>query len=144
MAWLHIAAWLLSLLAGATWLAVSYSLVAVLYNLLFHPLAKYPGPFWARISSLYASYHFYRGDLHHNIDRCHEKYGWSLLTDNLVFKHFLRLMPIVGPVVRYFPDRLVFSRAEALRGTGPSSSVFFFRDLQITQISTVMGKTHKN
>lgn len=130
MAWLHITAWLLSLLAGTTWLAVSYLLVTVVYNILFHPLANYPGPFWARISPLYAAYHVYRGDLHQSIHRCYEKYGWSFLMNNLVFKHFWRLMPIVGPVVRYFPDRLVFSRAEALRGTGPSSSEFSSRDLQ--------------
>lgn len=83
MALLHIAVWLLSLLAGAIWLGVSYLLVTTLYNLIFHLLARYPGPIWARISPLYAIYHTHRGDIHQSIHRCHEKYGWLSLTITL-------------------------------------------------------------
>ncbi|KAF5021491.1 hypothetical protein F66182_6465 [Fusarium sp. NRRL 66182] len=39
-------------LLGLTWL-----LAAAVYRLYFHPLARYPGPFWARISGFPAYYH---------------------------------------------------------------------------------------
>jgi hypothetical protein len=45
------------------------------YNAFLHPLARYPGPWLARISSLYNLIHAYRGDLHLDILRCHKKYG---------------------------------------------------------------------
>ena len=33
-----------------TGLIVSFLLYQLIYNLYFHPLARFPGPFWARIS----------------------------------------------------------------------------------------------
>ncbi|OGE55733.1 hypothetical protein PENARI_c004G05578 [Penicillium arizonense] len=49
--------------------------VVVTYRIFFHPLAKYPGPWLAKISNLYAGYHSWRGDLHVDMWRCHEEYG---------------------------------------------------------------------
>ncbi|KAH7173133.1 cytochrome P450 [Fusarium flagelliforme] len=43
-------------------------------QLFFHPLASYPGPFLGRITSLYAAYHAWRGTLHIDMYRCHQKY----------------------------------------------------------------------
>ncbi|TLD04774.1 uncharacterized protein PgNI_09074, partial [Pyricularia grisea] len=40
-----------------------------------HPLAQYPGPLLARFTNLYAAYHAWRGTLHTDIYRCHQKYG---------------------------------------------------------------------
>ncbi|GFF89445.1 isotrichodermin C-15 hydroxylase [Aspergillus udagawae] len=45
------------------------------HRLFFHPLAKYPGPWLAKITNLHAGYHAWRGDLHIDMWRCHEKYG---------------------------------------------------------------------
>jgi cytochrome P450 len=47
----------------------------VVYRLYFHPLSKYPGPFWAKITDLYSTYHAWKGDRHLEFWRCHEKYG---------------------------------------------------------------------
>jgi hypothetical protein len=49
--------------------------VLFIYRLYFHPLAKYPGPFLAKITSLYSAYHGYIRDIHIDVQACHEKYG---------------------------------------------------------------------
>lgn len=47
----------------------------IVYRLYFHPLAKYPGPFCARITNRYAVYHAYIGDKHLDTHKAHQKYG---------------------------------------------------------------------
>ena len=39
--------------SSLVWLAVLYTIGVVIYRLWFHPLAKYPGPLFAKISGLY-------------------------------------------------------------------------------------------
>ena len=56
---------------------ISYLTVTIIYNIKYHPYARYPGPFLARISPLHALLHAYRGDLHLDVMRCHERYGMS-------------------------------------------------------------------
>ncbi|KAL7267192.1 hypothetical protein RUND412_010233 [Rhizina undulata] len=46
----------------------------IIYRLYFHPLSKYPGPFLAKITSLHALYHAYRGDRHLVTYEAHKKY----------------------------------------------------------------------
>ncbi|GAP87075.1 putative benzoate 4-monooxygenase cytochrome P450 [Rosellinia necatrix] len=65
------------------------------YRLCFHPYAKYPGPFLAKLTSWYSIYHTYIGDLHTDIWLCHEKYG---------------------DLVRYGPNRLVINTEAGLKG----------------------------
>ena len=50
-------------------------LSVVIYNIKFHPLAKYPGPFLAKFTNIYAAYHGWIGDTHLDAERCHKKYG---------------------------------------------------------------------
>lgn len=68
---------LLPPLAVACFLVVAgvYFLAVTIYNLTYHPYERYPGPIWARASPLYALLHAYRGDLHLDVARCHERYG---------------------------------------------------------------------
>jgi len=49
--------------------------VVVVYRLTLHPLANYPGPFFAKVTSGYDVYHAYKGDKHLNFHYLHQKYG---------------------------------------------------------------------
>ncbi|KAH7330247.1 cytochrome P450 [Rhexocercosporidium sp. MPI-PUGE-AT-0058] len=46
----------------------------IIYQLYFHPLAKYPGPLWAKFSGSRRAYHALRGTLHYDMWECHQKY----------------------------------------------------------------------
>ncbi|KAL4940564.1 hypothetical protein BDV06DRAFT_223938 [Aspergillus oleicola] len=76
----------------------SLLIVAVLayaiYQNFFHPLAKYPGPFLSRFTELRSAICAYKGDVHLDIERCHQKYG---------------------PIVRYGPNTVIFNTSNALR-----------------------------
>ncbi|RPA85086.1 cytochrome P450 [Ascobolus immersus RN42] len=52
-----------------------YVLGLAIYRLYFHPLAAYPGPLLARITSFHAAYHAYIGDSHLVLFEAHRKYG---------------------------------------------------------------------
>ncbi|EPS29076.1 hypothetical protein PDE_04025 [Penicillium oxalicum 114-2] len=85
-----------ALLKGATIALSFFSLYLfglVIYRLIFHPLAQYPGPLLGRITNLYAAYHAWKGDIHEDIWRCHQKHG---------------------NCIRYAPDRLAFDTAKAV------------------------------
>ncbi|KAH6841573.1 cytochrome P450 [Alternaria alternata] len=69
-------------------------ILQVVYRLYFHPLAKYPGPFLARCTSWYGAYQSYTGNIHLDVQRCHEKYG---------------------DVVRYKPNGLIVNTVEGLQ-----------------------------
>ncbi|CAG8978541.1 hypothetical protein HYALB_00012272 [Hymenoscyphus albidus] len=69
-------------------------LILSVYRVYFHPLAKYPGPFWAKLTDWYSVYHAYHGDRHLEFHRCHEKYG---------------------PVFRYGPNSLSFNTNTSLK-----------------------------
>ncbi|KAL4803048.1 cytochrome P450 [Aspergillus unguis] len=75
-------------------ISVVLILTYFIYNIFFHPLAKYPGPFLAKLGVLRATYHAWKGDVHLDAWRCHEKYG---------------------PIVRCAPDSLSFSSPDAIR-----------------------------
>ncbi|KAI0179440.1 cytochrome P450 [Hypoxylon sp. FL1284] len=64
------------------WLAVCcastfvlYSVWRAVYNLYFHPLAKFPGPLLARASLIWRIYHSVGGHFHFAIEKQHRKYG---------------------------------------------------------------------
>ncbi|KAA8900648.1 cytochrome P450 monooxygenase [Sphaerosporella brunnea] len=67
-------------------LAVAAFGLLVVYRRFFHPLAHFPGPFWASVSSLYGVWAFVSGGEHLIHRGLHEKYG---------------------PVVRFGPNELI-------------------------------------
>ncbi|POR32440.1 Putative benzoate 4-monooxygenase cytochrome p450 [Tolypocladium paradoxum] len=98
----------------------------VLYRLYFHPYAKYPGPFLAKLTSWYSAYHTRIGDLHTDIWKCHEKYGMT--TPLLLMFYFLSPYCFwqikgctandvaIGDLVRYAPNRLLINTEPGLKG----------------------------
>jgi hypothetical protein len=61
-------------------LFVSYLVGTIIYRLYFHPLAKYPGPFWARISTFPAWWHTRKQNRHLWLLSLQEKYGTNFLS----------------------------------------------------------------
>ncbi|KAL3442896.1 cytochrome P450 [Aspergillus insuetus] len=74
--------------------AVVYLIGSSIYNLWLSPLAAYPGPIWARVSSFPDFYYSLTGDRHLWIARNHEIYG---------------------DVIRFRPDGLLFRTPQAYR-----------------------------
>ncbi|KAF1844724.1 benzoate 4-monooxygenase cytochrome-like protein P450 [Cucurbitaria berberidis CBS 394.84] len=86
-----------------TSLALSYVVVTAIYRLHFHPLAKFPGPFWARLTVLPSWWHTRTGDRHIWLYSLQEKYG---------------------PEFRYRPDSVLINTPSAFRKIfGPAGNV---------------------
>lgn len=47
----------------------------VVYYRLFHPLRKFPGPFWGSVTRLWITYHNIKGDEPETLQELHRKYG---------------------------------------------------------------------
>lgn len=47
----------------------------VIYNLYFHPLRYYPGPFLARVSLIWRIFRSMDGRFHRHLENCHKRYG---------------------------------------------------------------------
>lgn len=73
--------------------AVAYLVGYIIYQRYLHPLAKFPGPFWASITNFWKVYELSTLALPTRMCRVHEKYG---------------------PVVRIGPDDLSFNIPEAI------------------------------
>ena len=73
-----------------------WALGVVIYRLTLHPLAKYPGPWLAKVTGFYAVYHAYVGDVHLDMLKCHETHG---------------------KFVRYGPNKLIANSSGAITGS---------------------------
>ena len=64
---------------------VSYCVSVVIYRLLFHPLAKFPGPKIAAVSRLYEFYYdaLSHGRYWKKIEEMHRQYGMTLSSSRL-------------------------------------------------------------
>jgi hypothetical protein len=78
---------------------VSYCTYRCIYNLYFHPNAKYPGPFLAAVSNVWYGYHWITGKYPMAIRKALEQYG---------------------DVVRIAPNELVFIKPQAASGNNRS------------------------
>lgn len=79
-----------------------YVLHTVVYSLYFHPLAKYPGPFWARLSTIPSWWHTLKQDRHVWLFQLQERYGIT---------------------VRYRPDSVMINSPDAFRSIyGPKGN----------------------
>jgi hypothetical protein len=56
-------------------LLLAFPVCYATYQWYFHPLAKFPGPFWAKISPLWRAYHLVVGDTPTLLVDLHNKYG---------------------------------------------------------------------
>ena len=56
-------------------LAITSVAWVAVYRLCYHPLAKYPGPFWARLSTFPSWWHTVKQDRHIWLHRLQEEYG---------------------------------------------------------------------
>ncbi|KAF7623740.1 hypothetical protein AFLA_007466 [Aspergillus flavus NRRL3357] len=80
------------------WLGLAVALTALywihlaIYNVFFHPLASFPGPFWARASFIWRMWHTSTGRVHRAIE----------------FQHKLH-----GDIVRISPNELSFASVES-------------------------------
>ncbi|KAE9371758.1 benzoate 4-monooxygenase cytochrome P450 [Stipitochalara longipes BDJ] len=88
-------------------IAVTVTLIShAVYNLYFHPLSKFPGPWYAGISEFFFSYTIVSGSVHLTLKALHDKYG---------------------EVVRVAPGELSFSSATSWKdiyGQRKSGKVF--------------------
>ncbi|KAK8045563.1 cytochrome P450 [Apiospora rasikravindrae] len=73
--------------------SIVYVIVVVVYRLVFHPLARYPGPLLGRVTDWYSVIRSSAGDRH---------------------IHFLELHKKHGPFVRFGPNRVSVNTAEGL------------------------------
>lgn len=47
----------------------------IVYYRFFHPLAKFPGPFWGSVTRLWIAYHNVKADEPEVVRAMHQKYG---------------------------------------------------------------------
>lgn len=81
---------------------VCYILHTIVYSLFFHPLARYPGPLWARLSTIPSWWHTLKKDRHIWLFRLQERYGTT---------------------VRYRPDSVMLNTPDAFRSIyGPKGN----------------------
>ncbi|KAI1434436.1 putative cytochrome P450 monooxygenase [Xylaria sp. CBS 124048] len=73
-------------------ISLSYCIGYCVYNVLFHPLRKYPGPLSHRMMAIPRAWYHIGGRLPHHVAELHQRYG---------------------PVVRIAPDELTFSTPQA-------------------------------
>ena len=63
-----------TLLAVLLYIATQFAYQAIYYNY-FHPLAAFPGPFWAGATRLWIAYHDLKGQEHLACEELGRRYG---------------------------------------------------------------------
>jgi hypothetical protein len=63
------------LVQGAVTAIIAYWILWIIYTRYLHPLAKFPGPFWASVSRIWTVLHVLPGDAEKTQMKLHAKYG---------------------------------------------------------------------
>ncbi|QMW46938.1 hypothetical protein G4B11_010417 [Aspergillus flavus] len=101
------------------WLGLAVALTAlywvhlVIYNVFFHPLASFPGPFWAKASFVnmanVAYFHWPCSSRH----RISTQTSWWALTDPPIYSNIINPGLRLGDIVRISPNELSFASVES-------------------------------
>lgn len=57
------------------WAVCGLVFLRTVYNLLFHPLQPFPGPWYCKVSRFWYCFQLARGNLYHEVKRLHDIYG---------------------------------------------------------------------
>lgn len=68
---------LLALVAVLASIYITVEIFTIVYNIFFHPLAQFPGPWWAGASYLHELYFdvIRGGQYHKQVEKMHQRYG---------------------------------------------------------------------
>lgn len=106
------------LVIGGSLLAI-FALAYIVYQRYLHPLAKYPGPFFASLTDLWQVNQFLSLQQPYNLTELHMKYG---------------------PIVRYGPDKLSITHESAIPVIYQKSA----RLMPKTEFYDAYGAAHPN
>ena len=94
----------LSATSIATFLA-ALVLSIVLYRVSpFHPLARFPGPTWRKVTMLVPAYQSISGNRHKQIDELHRKYGDVVRTGPSTLRHACGPIRVLADTVATIQD----------------------------------------
>lgn len=96
-----------------------YCIAYIVYQRFLHPLAQYPGPFWASVTDAWQVLEFLSLKQPYHLTELHEKYG---------------------PVVRYGPDKISITHESAIQAIYQKSS----KALPKTEFYDAFGGAHPN
>lgn len=87
-----------ALVLAVSFLAGLYA-STLIYRAFFHPLSKFPGPFGARLSSLYFSFQLKDGDAFKKVEKLHQQHGQFVRygSSDLSITHPKAIPIIYGP-----------------------------------------------
>ncbi|KAL1845821.1 hypothetical protein Plec18167_009274 [Paecilomyces lecythidis] len=95
----------------------------IVYYRFFHPLSKFPGPFWASVTRLWIAYYNLRGDEYRVVYDLHKRYGPVVrITPTLIIVSDATKLPEIY-------DRYADKTAHYITGSfGKTESLFNMRD----------------
>ncbi|KAI1307149.1 cytochrome P450 [Xylaria venustula] len=97
---------------GLACVTITFSAIACIYRLRFHPLRQYPGPLMAKLSDFYGAFYAASSTLHLRTFQDHQKFG---------------------SVIRQGPNKLVFNTITALHDIYQNERITKSRAYLITQ-----------